>query len=101
MESADGERNSQMEILRPSERPENEFPIGQFVFAYYSQIPDGFQERLDITKSIFRLIIFTRLVVPEKCQNPFMVVSGRIDRAYNFLISFEKIIDPHLRHKVN
>jgi hypothetical protein len=65
-----------MEILRPSERPEKEFPKRQLVFAYYTQIPDRFQECYDITKSISRLVIFTRLIVPEKRQNPFMVVSG-------------------------
>ena len=100
MVPADSERNSQMEILRPSERPENKFPIGQLSFAYDSQMPDGFQECLDITKPVSRLIILTGPVVPEKRQNPFMIVSGRIDRAYYFLITFEKIFDTHFRHKV-
>ena len=100
MESTDCKRNSQMEIFRPSKRPENEFPIRQLVFAYYSQMPDRFQECLDITISISRFVIFTWLVVPEKRQNPFMVVPRRINRAYNLFISFEKIFHSHLRHKV-
>ena len=76
MESADGECNSQMEMSRSSEGPENEFPIVEPAFTYYSQTPYRFQECLNITKAKFNLVIFSGLIISEKCQDAFVIVSG-------------------------
>jgi hypothetical protein len=76
MESTNRKSYRQMEVLRPSERPENEFPIGQTSFADDAQTPDRFQEGDDITKSISRLVVSAGFEVLEKGQNTFVIVFG-------------------------
>ena len=76
MESTDGKCNSQMEISRSSEGPENEFPIGKPAFVYYPKTPYRLQECPDITKAKSHFVIFHRLVIPEKCQDSFIVYPG-------------------------
>jgi hypothetical protein len=90
-----------MEILRTSERPEDKLPIGEPAFSNYSQTPRGSHECLGITESKSHPVVLSGLVIPQECQNPFIVIPGRIDRTDNLLVPLEKILIPHLGDKVH
>jgi hypothetical protein len=90
-----------MQRSRSSERPENKLPIVEPALSDYSKTPYRFHECLDVTKAKSHFVVLPGLVVPQKGQDPLIIVSGRIDRADNLLVSFEKVLNPHLGNEVH